>query len=134
MVSVDQLRRDWRRLRQQPEPAGRVDAFECFDGIAGDVPPGDAVETVTAGNKIAGDLVRSTVLDVTNARAIAVEIMQTDVGGVIDRDEAGLLASGHQVARDFGLSVDGDCHAVRGVVQVYAVAYAATSPSGTVDE
>src|SRR5882762_1595437 len=106
MVVVDQLRRNRRSLRQQTEPAERVNAFECLDGGGGDAPPGDAVEAVAAGNEIAGDLVRGTVLDVTDAGAIAVEIVQADVGGVMDREEAGLAASVHQVAGDFGLSID----------------------------
>ena len=64
------------------------------------------MESVAAGDEVAGDLMADAVLDVGDARMIGVEIMRFDVGGLIDRGQAGRLARVHQVERHFGLAVD----------------------------
>jgi len=52
------------------------------------------------------DFVTGAVLDKGNAGMIGVEIMRFDVGGLINRGEAGGLARVHQIERHFGLAVD----------------------------
>ena len=64
------------------------------------------MEAVAAGDEVAVDLVADAVLDVGDARAVGVEIMRFDVGGLIDGGEPGRLARVHQVERHLGLAVD----------------------------
>jgi hypothetical protein len=85
MVVVGQFVRDRRRLRQDAEPAERIDPFEGLDRRRLDAGAADAVEPVAAGNEVAGDLVAGAVLVKGNAGMVGVEIMRLDVGGLIDR-------------------------------------------------
>ena len=64
------------------------------------------MKAVAAGDEVAGDLVADAVLDVADAGMVGVEIERLDVGGLIDRGEAGGLAGVHQVERHLGLAVD----------------------------
>jgi hypothetical protein len=82
------------------------------------------MKTVAAGDEVAFDLVADAVLDISDARAVAIEIERFDVGGLIDGGEAGRLAGVHQVERHLGLAVDHDGLA-GGAVHVDAVARAA---------
>src|SRR5258708_4518948 len=106
MVRVDQFVADWRRLRQDPEPAERIDPFERLDRRRLYAHAADAMESVAAGDEIAVDLMRKSVLDVSDARMIGVEIMRLDVGGFINRGQPSRLARVHQVERHLGLAVD----------------------------
>ena len=82
------------------------------------------MKTVAAGDEIAFDLVADAILDVGDARAVGIEIMGLDVGGLIDSGEPGGLAGVHQVERHLGLAVDHHGLAGGGV-HVDAVARAA---------
>ena len=73
------------------------------------------MEAVAAGDEVAFDLVADAVLDVGDARAVGIEIMRLDVGGLIDGGEARCLARVHQVERHLGLAVDHDGLAGGGV-------------------
>src|SRR6202011_4786250 len=106
MVRVDQFVADRRRLRQDPEPAERINALECFDCRRLYAGAADAVKTVAAGDEIAIDLVRDAVLDVSDARMIGVKIVRLDVGGFINGGQPGRLARIHQVECHFGLAAD----------------------------
>jgi hypothetical protein len=46
------------------------------------------------------------VLDIADTRTIGIEVTRLDVGGLVDRGEAGRLARVHQIERHFGLAVD----------------------------
>src|ERR1700676_2848642 len=83
-VRVDQFLADRRRLRQDPEPAERIDPFERLDRRRLYAGAANAVKTVAAGDEIAIDLVRDAVLDVSDARMIGVKIVRLDVGGFIN--------------------------------------------------
>ena len=89
VIGVDQFVADRRRLRQDPEPAERIDPLEGLDRRRLDAGAADAVKAVAAGDEVAGDLVADAVLDVSDARMIGVEIMRLDVAGLVDRGEAG---------------------------------------------
>ena len=82
MVGVDQFMRDRRRLRQDAEPAERIDPLEGLDRRRLDAGAADAVKAVAAGDEVAGDLVADAVLDIGDARMVGVEIMRLDVGGL----------------------------------------------------
>src|SRR5258705_5511259 len=106
VVDIDQFMRDRRRLRQNTEPAERIDPFKRLDRRRFYAGAADAVKAVAAGDEVAGDLVADAVLVVGDARTVGVEIMRLDVGGLIDGGEAGGIARVHQVERDLGLAVD----------------------------
>src|SRR5260370_33781824 len=106
MVRVDQFVADRGRLRQDPEPADRIDPFECLDRRRFYAGAADTMESVAAGNEIASYLVRDTVRDVSDARMLGVDIMRLDGGGFINRGQPSRLARVHQVERHLGLAVD----------------------------
>src|SRR5258705_7695082 len=106
VVDIDQFMRDRRRLRQNTEPAERIDPFKRLDRRRFYAGAADAVKAVAAGDEVACDLMADAVLVVGDARMVGVEIMRLDVGGLIDGGEAGGLARVHQVERDLGLAVD----------------------------
>src|SRR6185437_13111179 len=87
MVGIDQLMADRRRLRQDAEPAERIDPLEGFDGLWLDAGAADAMKAVAARDEVATDLVGSAVLYVSHARMIGVEIVRLDVGRLVDRRE-----------------------------------------------
>ena len=85
VVGVDQFVADRRRLRQDAEPAERIDPLEGLDRrrlvtLARLTP----VKAVAAGDEVAGDLVGDAVLDVGDAGVVGIEIMRLDVGGLVD--------------------------------------------------
>ncbi len=82
------------------------------------------MKAVAAGDEVAFDLVREAIPDIADARAVAIEIMRFDVGGLVDRGEPGRLAGVHQVERYFRLAVDHD-RLAGGGVHVDAMARAA---------
>src|SRR6185312_1624777 len=106
MVGIDQLMADRRRLRQDAEPAERIDPLEGFDGLWLDAGAADAMKAVAAGNEIAVNLASDAILLVSHARMIGVEIVRLDVGRLVDRREPRRLACIHQVERHLGLAVD----------------------------
>src|SRR6202022_2473778 len=106
MVGVDQFVRDRRRLRQDPEPAERIDPLKNLDRRRLHAGAADTVESVATGDEIAGNLVADAVLDVGYARTIGVEIVRLDVGRLVNRGETGSATRVHQVERHFGLAVD----------------------------
>src|SRR5260221_8983054 len=106
MVRVDQFGADRRRVRQDPEPAERIDPFERLDRRRLYAGAANAVKTVAAGDEIAIDLVRDAVLDVSDARMIGVKIVRLDVGGFINRGQSGGFPRIHQIERHFGLAVN----------------------------
>src|ERR1700688_3954111 len=65
VVRVDQFVADWRRLRQDPEPAERIDPLEGLDRRRLYAGAADAVEAVATGDEIASNLMRNAVLDVS---------------------------------------------------------------------
>jgi hypothetical protein len=52
MVSINQLRVDRRRVRQQPQPAKRPDAFILFKNVCGMLCRETPVKTIATGDKI----------------------------------------------------------------------------------
>ena len=115
VVGVNQFVVDRRRLRQDAEPAERIDPLEGLDRRRLDAGAADAVEAVAAGDEIAVDLAGHAVLDIGDARTVGVEIMRLDVGGLIDRGQPRGLARVHQVERHLGLAVDHHRLAGRGL-------------------
>src|SRR5207302_2743447 len=92
VVGIDQLGADRRGFRQDAEPAERIDplvGLDCRWVYAG---AADAMKTVAAGDEVAFDLVGHAVLDVADARAVAIEIERLDIGGLIDGGETRGLA------------------------------------------
>ena len=61
------------------------------------------------------------ILDIAHLRRSTIEIVQANILRVIDRGEARRLARVHQVARDFGLAIDGDRLAARCRCQIEAM-------------
>src|SRR5471032_1252336 len=108
MVDVDQFGRDRWRLRQDTEPAERIGALEDLQRGWRHALAAHAMEAIAAGDEVARDLVADAVLGVAHARAVAVEVVQAHVVGLEDDLETGLVARVHEIARDFGLAVDGD--------------------------
>jgi len=80
------------------------------------------MESVAAGDEVAGEFMAGAVLDVADNRMVGVEIMQADIGGVVNRGEAGLVAGVHQVPCHLGLAIDRDGLAAGGAFQVEPVA------------
>src|SRR6267154_3408512 len=97
---------DRRRLREDSEPAERIDPLKGPDRGRIDAGAADTMEAVAAGDEVAGDLVADTVLAIGDTRVIGIEIMRLDVTGLVNRGEAGRLARVHQIERHLGLSVE----------------------------
>src|SRR5262249_34396709 len=87
VVGIDQLVTDRRRVREDAEPAERIDPLELLDRGRLDAGAADAVEAVAAGDEVAENLVGDAVLHVGYARVTAVEIVRLHVLGLVDRSE-----------------------------------------------
>ena len=116
-----------RLVDQQAEPAERVDALEGLQGAGRDGGARDAVIAVAAGDEIAMQLLLLPVRPEGHARRGAIEIVERDVLGLVDRRATEGLAGCDQVARHFGLAVDGDRLAAAQVFQIEAMERAAES-------
>ncbi len=105
---INQLMRAGRDIRENAEPAEGIDPLEDRKGLLGNAGTADAMKAVTACDEVASNLMAHAVLHIGNARLIAREVLDPDIGGLIDRFRADFHAMIHQVARDLGLSIDRD--------------------------
>ena len=108
VVRVDELFRRRRHVGEEPEPAEGIDALVGRGRAGRNARAADPVRAVAAGDEVAGDLGPRAILDVAHPRPLAVEIVQGDVGGLIDGRRAGGGAGLHEVAGHLGLAVNGD--------------------------
>ena len=106
VVDVDEFVGDRRRVRQQAQPAERVDLLVDRQRPLGHAGAADAVIAVAAGDEVAGKLARHAVLAPGQRGCGAVEVVQRDVRGLVDGAQSCRRARFHQVARDLGLAVD----------------------------
>ncbi len=90
----------------------------------------DAVEAVAAGDEIAAQLLLDAVVPVAHERRVAVEAVQRDALGLVDRRPANVVAALHQVARDLGLAIHGHA-AAREPLEVDAVQLVVEGELGT---
>ena len=79
MVGVDELIARRRHFREDAEPAERVLAGELGQDAGGDARPADPVESVTACDHLALDLLVAALVPVADQGSLGLEIVQRDV-------------------------------------------------------
>src|SRR5262249_26511732 len=89
-------------------PAVGVLALERAQDAVGDGRAADAVEAIAAGDHVALELLGGAVAQEGDPRALALEVVDGDVGDLEVQRQAGGQARGRQVLYDLGLTVDDD--------------------------
>ncbi|MNE06135.1 hypothetical protein D3C80_987160 [compost metagenome] len=105
VLRVDQLLADRRGVRQQAQPAKRVDALEILQDFGGNRLPRHPVETIATGNEVAVDAHQLALLLEGQPGLVAFQVMQLHIGSFIDDGRAAGLARLHQVAGHLGLAI-----------------------------
>ena len=113
-VRIDDFMRHRPRIGQQAKPAERIDLFIGGDRGFRHGTAADPVIAVTAGDEVAVDPVSDSVLGIGDPGMRRVDIVNGDVGGLVDSCASRLVTHLAQVARHFGLAVGGD-HLAAGV-------------------
>src|SRR5262249_12485154 len=99
---------DWWCIRQNAEPAQRIDPLVSADRARRHALAAYAVKAVAAGDEIAGDLVGLAVGAIAHTRRIAGNIVHAHALRRIDSRSARGGTSVHEIFGDFGLAVDHD--------------------------
>jgi len=121
VIDVDEFFRHRRRVGQQSDPAERIDPFIISYGAFRYAGATYAVETVTAGDEVASEFARLTILAIPHPGVVCIEVKNFDVTCFINSHCAACLACIHQVARDFGLTIDDNLLATGRLSQIDAV-------------
>ena len=101
------------RIGEQPEPAERVDLLIGRDGRIRHGLAADAVIAVAAGDEVAVDPLRDTVLHIGDVGRRAVEIMDGDIRRLVDGLASRGVANITEIPCHFGLAVGGHDLAIR---------------------
>src|SRR4051812_29787515 len=108
VVGVDQLLRRRRDLGEDPEPGEGIDTVELGEHAGRDRLARHAVEAVAAGDDVALERLRLALVCERDARRVAVDALEAEVGDLEADVAARLEAAGDEVLDDLLLAVDGD--------------------------
>src|SRR4029077_17946575 len=108
VISVDQLLRRRRRLRENAQPSEGIIALENRERARGNGGTADAMETVAAGNEIAGQLGFLSFMQEKNPGPRRVKIVDADFFGFKEKRAAESEPCIHEVFDDFALGIDRD--------------------------
>ena len=106
MVGVDQLLMHRRGVGKDAQPAERIHPLEFLKYPSRNGLSRYAMEAIAACDVIARQALRAALMLEGQVRALALELVQLHLAGVVQGDGAAGLACLHQVASDFGLAVD----------------------------
>ena len=107
-VRIDNLMRHRPRVGKQAQPAKGIDFLIGGNGGFRHGTAADAVIAVTAGNQVTVDPVSDPVFGIGNPGVRRVDIVNGDVGGLVNCFASRLVSHLAQVARHLGLAIGGD--------------------------